>query len=433
MSTVSNFNRREFLGSSAAGAARVAAGVVTLGMGSVSASTLQSLRVGVIGLGQQGLELAELFASLSDARVVALCDVDVNVLGRALEKLDQSSSGRRPDVTSHYETLLDRADIDAVVIATPDHWHARMAVDACAVGKDLYIEQPLTLSPMDGAAVQQAVTRSGRVVQCGLPQRSGEHFRSAVELIRSGELGTVQLAKAWAVHKRRSIASCATSAPPPGVDYDRWLGPAQKRPFQANRFHNSWPWFWDYGAGELGLWGVQLLDVVRWGLDLELPARVAASGGKRFFRDDRETPDMLAVQYDFGDVTVLWEHRQWSRHGVEGRTAAAAFYGDKGTLIVDRSGWKVYDSPQPIYAEASEIRRAHVRDFVDAVWTRRVPSAPIAEGLLSSSLCHIGNAAWRLGQEIRLPAACNPAMLAEQPQLASLFSQPRSPWQLSDT
>lgn len=399
---LSAYNRREFLGNSARNAAGVAAGVLSLGAASTRAQ--DRLRVAVIGVGQQGRELAGALASFEDVAITAICDVDAHSLAAAQHELSRKQSRPPIAVTSH-EQVLDRSDVDVVVIAVPDHWHAPMAVAACQAGKDVYLEQPVAHSVQQGEAICLAAEKAGRIVQTGLPQRSGAHFRSAVELLRRGEIGQVHLAKAWAIHRRRSIGRTATTQPPVGVDYARWLGPAPGRPFQPNRFHHHWPWFWDYGSGELGLWGVQLLDVVRWGLDLDLPRRIAASGGNRCFHDDRETPDTLTVQFEFDDLDVVWEHRQWSSRGIEGRTAAAAFYGERGTLVIDRSGWKVYDGRDGLYADASEIKQAHLRDWIDAVRTRRAPNAALEVGQRSMTLCHLGNIAYRLGREIHFDPA----------------------------
>ena len=165
---------------------------------------------------------------------------------------------------------------------------------------------------------RRAARRHGRIVQTGLTHRSGEHFQAAVSLVKSGEIGNVKLARAWAVHRRKPIGRKPDAPAPEQVDYDRWLGPAAKRPFQPNRFHHNWQWVWDYGSGELGAWGVQLLDLARWGLGVGLPLRVAATGGVYYQNDDRQTPDTLSVQYSFPRASIVWEHRQWSNHGIEG-------------------------------------------------------------------------------------------------------------------
>lgn len=419
-------SRRDFLGNSARQAAGVAVGVFGLG---ASASAADVINVGIIGLGPQGRELAGILAGMPGTRIAAICDVDAGALAVAQEEL--AISGSRPIAVTAHESLCERKDVDAVVIAAPEHWQARLAVDACRAGKDIYLEQPVAHSVAEGEILSRVAADAGVIVQTGLPQRSGAHFQSAVELLRRGEIGRIHLAKAWAVHRRRSIGRSAPSPPPAGVDYERWLGPAPEREFQANRFHQHWPWFWDFGSGELGQWGVQLLDVVRWGMNLDLPTRIAATGSNNAFRDDRETPDTMTVQFEFPGIDVVWEHRQWSNRGIEGRTAAAAFYGERGTLVVDRSGWKVYDGREGLYADSSEIRAPHLRNWLNAIRTRTVPTAPLEIGRKSMAMCHLGNIAWRLGREIRF----DPVTMScgnDEPANGLLAAGGREPWRLTE-
>lgn len=401
-------SRRQFLGNSARNAVGVAAGALSLGLAAPPAATEDVLHVGVIGLGNQGLELAKELSAGGQARIVGICDVDATRVAAAQQILSRPghppaggvSPPSGPTAYSAHEALLDRTDLDAVIVATPDHWHYQQALDVCRSGRHLYLEQPVTHTPAQAEHLGAEMIRSGCVVQMGLPHRSGAHFQSAVAAVQTGEIGRVHLVKAWATHRRRSIGRTASSAPPAGVDYARWLGPAPARPFQANRFHGHWPWHWDYGAGELGLWGAPLLDVARWGLQLGAPQRICAIGGRRALRDDRDTPDTLQVAFTYEDVDLIWEHRQWSGHGVEGRTAATAFYGEHGTLIVDRSGWKIYDGPAGRYADAAECRRAHLLNWIDAIRRRTPVSAPYQLGAASSLLAQLGNASYRVGREL---------------------------------
>ena len=391
-------NRREFLNSSAKNAAGMAAGVV--GLGAVAkAATSERVRVGVVGVRNQGKVLAKSLAEVSDVDVMALCDVDESQLPIAAQAV-RDVQGTTPRGETDFRRLLDDRSLDAVVVATPDHWHALMTIMACQAGKDVYVEKPVSHTFAEGQAMVAAARRYRRVVQSGLQQRSGAHFPSAVALVQSGELGRVRFAKAWTVHRRKPIGQRHDAPAPASVDYGMWLGPAPERPFNPNRFHHNWHWFWDYGTGELGNWGVHMLDVARWGLGVELPTRVAAAGGRFHVRADQEIPDTLSVDYAFGSATITWEHRLWSSHGLEGRSAAAAFYGDEGTLVVDRGGWKVYDRKDALTADASELARTHHRNFIDCIKTRAQPNADIEIGHVSSAICHLGNIAYRLGRDV---------------------------------
>ena len=401
-------NRRQFLGRSAQQAAGVAVGVVGLAAGVASGSVGRSsspnerVGVGIIGVRNQGRLLAGELAKLADVEVKSLCDVDESQFTPAVRAVVEAGQ-KEPTTEREFRRLLDDPSLAAVVIATPDHWHAPMTLLALQAGKDVYLESPATHSVEEGAALIAAARSGDRVVQIGLQQRSGSHFQSAIQFVRSGKLGTVRMAKAWVVHRRKSIGRRAECEAPVQVDYAAWLGSAPARAFQPNRFHFNWRWFWDYGGGELAHWGVHMLDVARWGLNVEVPQRVSAVGGKYSFDDDQETPDSLSVQYDFGAKLILWEHRLWSSHGPEGRSSGVAFHGDNGTLVVDRGGWKVYDHGEVITADASDLQAAHLRNFIDCVRSRQTTVADPSVGVAASNLCHWGNAAYRAARELRLP------------------------------
>tara|TARA_B100000029_G_scaffold452752_1_gene478154 strand:- start:706 stop:2094 length:1389 start_codon:yes stop_codon:yes gene_type:complete len=400
-----DFSRREFLGHSAKNAAMAgaaAAGVVALAPAGVSASPNERVTIGVVGVRRRGLTLATLLAARSDTDVLALCDVDPGPMAKAASRVSEAQ-GFAPDSLDNYHRLLDRTDLDAVVIATPDHHHAAMAITACQAGKDLYLEAPVTRTLGEAIRLQDVLAESGRIVQCGLQQRSAEHFREAVDLVRSGEIGRVRLARAWSVHKGKTIPSRPDAGSPAGVDYKGWLGtndPSGPASFDAARFHDTWKWFWDHGTGALGRFGVHSLDVARWGLDLQLPSRVSASGGVYHFQDGRETPDTLCVQFDYPDATLAWEHRLWNTRGPEGRSEGTAFYGELGSLIIDRGGFKIYGRNGAPVGNGRRADADHLGNFVDCLKTRQRPRADLNDGTTSSLLCHLGNLAYRVGHEL---------------------------------
>jgi predicted dehydrogenase len=404
-----DLNRRQFLGRSAQNAAGVAAGMVGLaGAASLAEGTsAERVHVAVVGVRNQGKALASGFASLPDANVVTLCDVDENVLPAAIAAV-QNAQGTAPKIERDFRRVLDDPRVDAVVIATPDHWHARMTMWACEAGKDVYVETPACHSGGEAAAMIEAARKHQRIVAVGLPQRSGLHFQSAIRLVQSGQLGQVNLAKAWFVQRRQPLSPATASDPPPGVDFASWLGPAPQRPFLANRFHYHWRWFWDHGTGELGAWGSQLLDVARWGLEVTWPQRVSATTGQRVLADGAETPDALQVQFACGDKSVIWEHRAWSNHAPEGRTAAVAFYGECGTLVVDRGGWKVYDSKEPLTSESSELAVPHLADFITSVKDRDAPVADLETGLVSAGWGQLAAISHRVGHEVSVSSTGAP-------------------------
>lgn len=423
-------NRRQFLHSSARNAAGVAAGMVGLAGPLAHAEANERVALGAIGVRRQGKFLATSMAGFPDVEVTAICDVDQRVLPDASHEIEQAQ-GRLPRWETDFRRILDDSSIDGVIIGTPDHWHALMTVLACQAGKDVYVEKPVSHNVIEGQRMVDAARKYGRVVQAGTQQRSGEHFRTAVELLRSGRLGKVHLAKAWIVHRRKSIGRQSDETVPQGVDFDMWLGPAPVRSFRSNRFHYNWRWFWDYGTGEMGNWGVHMLDIARWGLDVGLPSHVSAVSGMYYFNDDQETPDTQLVQYTYPGKTITWEHRLWSTHPPEGRNAAAAFYGDKGTLVVDRGGWKVYDQKEGVTSDTSEQAKPHHRNFIDCMKTRELPAADIEIGHVTSTLCHLGNISHHLGRGVDF----DPQRMdcGDDGEANSLLGRDyRSNWQLPD-
>jgi len=391
-------NRRQFL-SRSANAAGVAAALAGLEGSSARAGNQDPVRVAVIGVRAWGKDLLTELLNRPEAEVAALCDVDSSVLYGVRSEFGDRFR-RLPKTVSDYRRLLDDPGVDAVFIATPDHWHARIAREACEAGKDVYVEAPIGQSLAEVSDLAATVKSSSRVVQVGLQQRSGLHFQTAIQAIQDGVIGRVRMARAWVVHRRKPIGTKAEAAAPKGTDYAAWLGPAPARPFHPNRYHQNWQWYWDYGGGELSRWGVHFLDVAAWGLGVQRPNRVLATGGIFELEDDRETPDTLTVHYEYPGAMIQWEHRQWSSHGIEGRTAGTAFYGSEGTLVVDRGGWKVYDRKDSLTADATDLLGPHIANFLRCVRTRETPAAPIEAGRLASELVHLGNLAYRRGESV---------------------------------
>jgi predicted dehydrogenase len=293
--------------------------------------------------------------------------------------------------------------VTALVVAAPDHWHALATIWACQADKHVYVEKPCSHNLVEGRRMVEAARRRNRVVQMGTQRRSATHLGSAAELIRSGRLGRVPFARSWIAGNRPSIGRRADCPPPRGVNYDLWLGPAPLRPFNPNRFHYNWHWNWDYGTGELGNNGIHGLDVVRALLNLDAPNRVCAAGGKLYYEDDQQTPDTQVVTFDFPGTTVIWEHRIWSRTGLEGQSWGVILYGARGTLTFNDRGWQVADgieaSDRPGQAE-----RPHLRNFLDCIRSGRRPNADIEEGHKSTRLCHLGNIAYRTGRALTFDA-----------------------------
>src|SRR5262249_22686318 len=271
-------------------------------------------------------------------------------------------------------------EVDAVVVATPDHWHALATVWACQAGKDVYVEKPISHNVIEGRRMIEAARKYNRVVQVGTQRRSGEYLAQAGEYVRKGAPGKIPFARAWIAGNRKSIGKKADAKVPDKVDYDLWLGPAPLRPFNPNRFHYEWHWNWDYGTGEIGNNGIHGLDVLRWLLALDAPVRVTSGGGRNFYDDDRQTPDTQVATFDFAGTTVVWEHRIWAPKPTSGESFGITVYGEKGTLIFDRKGWHVEDGEKASSDKSQDGQSQHLQNFLDCVRSGNRPNADIEEG-----------------------------------------------------
>jgi len=386
-------NRREFLG--------VAAGMIVVTGAEGRAAASERVRVAVIGTHGRGTDHAQMFASNPGAEVVAVCDVDEATFERPI-RIVQEQTGKAPRVEKDFRRLLDDKSIDAVTIATPDHWHALMTVMACQAGKDVYVEKPVSHNVVEGRRMVEAARKYRRVVQGGTQRRSSPYVAEGIAQVHAGAIGKVGMARAWIHQKRVNIGHGKPAPVPPGVDYAMWQGPAPERPFYPNRFHYNWHWFWNWGTGELGNNGIHGVDVARWGLRVDSPLAVSSGGGKYVFDDDQEVPDTQIVTWEFPTACLVWEHRMWSSHPMEGTGFGIAFYGDKGTLVIGQNNWRIEDGGQKttLGHSGAEGQARHVQNFLDCVKSRSAPSAEIEIGHLSTRLCHLGNIAFRLGRKL---------------------------------
>ncbi len=393
-------NRRAFLRQSAG---------TTLALSALTAAGAANqpndrVRVAVMGVRGRGRGLANGFAGLDNCDVAYLCEIDDAVIGPAAKDVEAKQK-KAPTIEKDIRKLLEQKDLDALVIAAPDHWHALATVWACQQGKHVYVEKPVSHNVVEGQRMVEAARKHKRVVQYGCQRRSASHYHSAVEFIRSGKLGKVPFARAWIAGNRKTIGKEKDAEIPKGVEYELWTGPAAMLPFRPNRFHYNWHWFWNYGTGELGNNGIHALDICRWGLGLDFPERVTCGGGKYFYDDDQETPDTQIATYDFPTCSVTWEHRIWSKTGMMGESWGVVFYGEKGTLIFDKKGWHVEDGVEASDQSDPNLEKAHLRNFLDGIRTGKRPNADIEDGHKTTLWCHLGNIAWKLRRTLRFDGA----------------------------
>ena len=410
-----SMNRRRFLATSAAGV--LGAGAV-LRPAPASGQVLGAndrVRLGVIGTGRQGLGVMRGHMALPDVEIAAVCDVYAPNLALA--------AAAAPDAAqvTDFRRIIDDKAIDAVIVATPDHWHALQTVMACQAGKDVYVEKPTTVAVVEGRKMVEAARKYDRIVQVGLQQRSAAHFQQAVELIQGGRLGTISMVRCWNVGNSApdGFGNPPDGDPPPGLDWDMWLGPAPKRPFNPNRFGvypNVWSYFryfWDYAGGMMTDWGVHLIDIVHWAMKVDAPELVTAVGGTYAVKDNRETPDTLLATYTYPGFTMVYENRSANGRAINGKGYGIEFYGSTATMVIDRSGFEIVPEirrtpggeatplGEPLAVKATPDDPTHARNFVDCVKSRRAPICDVETGHRSSSAAMLGNLAFRSGDAVR--------------------------------
>lgn len=362
--------------------------------------------IGLIGARSQGGYDHSLALKQPGVVCAAVADIDDSVLSERSDEIEQQQ-GKRPDTYKDYRKLLERNDIDAVVIGTPDHWHCLNLVHACEAGKDVYIEKPMANTIAECDIMVSAARKHKRIVQVGQQQRSGAHWKAIREFIKSGKIGQLRKVQIWANFNYGIGQSVVPdSQPPEGVDFDMWLGPAPSRTFNSSRFHGSWRMFWDYGGGLMTDWGVHLIDMALWAKDITTPplATVATGGNFAYSDHAHETFDTMSVSWQMKDFSVSWEHNAGTQNGPYGRLYGLAFIGNDATLVADRSGWELfpetgsngYKVPAiPKQNTGGENHEEHVKDFLECIRSRKEPACPIENGRLVAMYAHMANIALR--------------------------------------
>ena len=371
----------------------------------------ERVNLALIGGRNQGHNDA--LSSIANGGVIkTFCDIDEAILRKISPEFEKAQH-RAPAFEKDFRRVLDDKDIDAVIIATPDHWHTRIALLACQAGKDVYLEKPVSQTIHEGQLIRDAARKYNRIVQVGTQRRSGEHFHEAAAYVGSGKLGKLCQVKAWTYQVRDSIGRPADGMAPASVDYDVWLGPAPERPFNRNRFHYNWRFFWDYANSELGNMGVHVLDVALQGIQKLrgvgdcMPRRVSSTAGIYWLDDAKEVPDTQTVCYEYPDFQLVWELRSFVEYPAEqGIAFGTSFHGTQGALFVDASGWKVINadgSPGPTGKGSTEedLMLAHHKNFIECVKSRNTPNGDIEVGRLSTTLCHLGNVSHHLKRDVR--------------------------------
>lgn len=405
--------------------------------------------IGVMGIHGRGDWLAVEFSKRDDVILKYLCDPDSRLFPSRARRVEESC-GKAPECVQDFRRMLDDPEVRGIVNATPNHWHAPGTIWACQAGKDVYVEKPTCHNIWEGRKMIEAARKYNCVVTCGMQNRSAEYCYQAKEYIESGELGEVHFVRVLNSKPRGTIGHCEDSTPPEGVDYDLWLGPAPKRPFNENRFHYAWNWFWDYGAGDITNDGCHQVDIARWICGLTCPKSVYSSGGIQFFNDDQETPDTQSVIWDFDGLTMVYEQTLWTPYmkkmPMEDRVKDVlpqwAFsgtrfevYGSKQFMFFERhgGGWETFDeNGKSVRIQHGGFANAeHIGNFIDCIRSRKLPNGDIAECHLSTSLCHYANASYRAGRKLFIDAATE-TFINDDEANALIKREGREPWRIPE-
>lgn len=399
-------SRRRFLKQSSATAAVTAAVSALGGVHALSAENPAKLNIGIIGCGGiMSHHVRGLVGRREPVSIAWLCDVDPAQISK-MARLMNGFQSAAPKQTARYEDVCRDKSVDAVIIATPHHWHAPIAIHAMAEGKDCYIEKPISHVYNEGHAIIKAAKKYGRVVQQGSQMRSSPVTAKAEKLLRDGIIGEIKVARAWTAETRRVVKPVPDSAPPQGVDYDRWLGPAPKVPFNKYRFHQTWRMFRDYGNGEIGDDGIHDIDMACWGLGVKtLPKQITARGSRMLLHGHAsDYPDNLNVTYEYPDGRlVVYENYPFTAYGLHGFDNGNVFYGTEGYMIFSRRGaFSVFLGPKNRRGptEGRDLRgkrgyEEHMRDFLTAVRERKTTRANPQVAHYSCALVHLGEIAYR--------------------------------------
>jgi len=416
--------RRDFIKKVAMGSAGLAIGRTALGFSAKSYRNIigsnERIHVAIIGLNGRGTSMAGTFASQPDAEVSCVCDVDSRTFAKAISAIAEAKQVNTPRTEGDCRKLMQDKSIDAIYIATPDHWHAPLTIMGCRAGKHVYVEKPLSHNPHEGELAVQAARKYNRVVQMGAQRRSAPVLTEGIEQLHKGIIGRVYFAKAWYTNMRKSNF-LKPGAIPPELNYDLWQGPAPRVPYQDGLIHYNWHWFWHWGTGEALNNGTHEVDVARWGLGVDFPTRVSSVGGRYQFNDAWETPDTQIVTMDYpGRISLMWENRSSNGRKIEGAERGVIFYGENGSLDTGGDEYKVYDLAGKLVKEVKSVMKEdplqgrntaspslgmdslHVNDFLDAIRNNRRPNCDVELGYKSVVAMQLGNIAWRMGRDLKI-------------------------------
>ncbi|MCK3683877.1 Gfo/Idh/MocA family oxidoreductase [Maribellus sp. YY47] len=413
-------NRRTFIKTAALGTAALSFGGILPGMAAKSYRNIlganDRINVGSIGVNSRGLALAKNFAMQENCNLISVSDVDSRAAERCVGEVSAVSASR-PKIYGDFRKALEDKDLDAMVIATPDHWHAPAALLAMKAGKEVYLEKPCSHSPAEGEMLVEAAARYGRVLQMGNQRRSWPNVIKGIEEIKAGSIGKPYFGKSWYTNTRASIGVGQNVAVPDWLNWELWQGPAPRTAFKDNFVHYNWHWFWRWGTGEALNNGTHMVDLLRWGMEVNYPVRVSSNGGRYHYQDDWETPDTQVISMDFEEgFTMTWEGRSCNGSPIEGSSVGAMFYGDKGSLLITGgNGYTLFDNagkelkkvedkakidPRNAASPAQQLDALHIQNFFNGILKGEKLRSDIDSGHKSTLLVQLGNIAQRVGRSL---------------------------------
>ena len=430
--------RREFLDSVATGAAGLAIAATAKSYAQIMGAN-DRLNFAVIGLNGRGYaHLSSLKVNRNAARISHVCDVDSAILRKFADSVRQEA-GEAPAAEQDFRRILEQKNVDAITIATPDHWHTPLAIAGLQAGKHVYVEKPCSHNPAEGEMLVQAQQRYGKVVQMGTQQRSSPHTIEIIQKIRDGLIGRPYLAKAWYSNTRESIGTGKEVAVPPQLDWELWQGPAPRRPYKDNVHPYNWHWFRIYGTGETLNNGTHEVDVCRWALGVDYPRRVTASGGRYQFHDDWQFYDTLVTSFEYDDQLISWEGHSCQGMEYYGRDRGSTIMGTNGTVLIDRGGYEVYDlkgkkinefkvgnetSSSDLIGRDS-MTDAHFANFIAAIRNGEKLNAPIEVGNVAVTMLQLSNIAWTVNRELHLDP--KDGRIQDDPEAMRMWSREYQP------
>lgn len=412
MKTKKATTRRDFIKTSAAG---MAGAFLSSALSSRVLGANERLRVAVMGVNSRGDELARAFAGNPHCEIAYICDVDSRAMEKTLASV-QEITGRRAKGVKDFHHTLDDADVHALVVAAPDHWHTPASILALKAGKHVYVEKPCGYDPGEGELLIAAQRKYGHIVQMGNQQRSSPHTIEALQKVREGIIGRIYMGKAFYANTRGPIGRGKPADVPAWLDWELWQGPAPRMDYRDNIVHYNWHWFRRWGTGESCNNATHEVDICRWFLDVDYPTKVSSTGGRYHYADDWEFYDTQYIGWEFPDrKAIFWEGRSCNGRPIEKRGRGSILYGEGGTLVVDRNGYEFYDNKNTLLQKKSaaevnatldtsgaggSLNAFHVANFVDAIRTGARQNAPIDQGHKSVLLCHLGNIAQTVGHSL---------------------------------